>query len=1225
MDSEFTSPYRNQMAAQQLLQGINSMQMQAGLMPGGYGGGAPPIMAPPPRVPTPSDFSSQLRVNFSSNAAPAFTPLPMPMPGGVTPMQQPYLPGFSAPPPTPQQFSMGMAMQARQYAAGHENTMMAMSQGALGLGARAMGNMAAFAMGGPLGMLGFEALGLGQTFNNMGAGLMTPLINRRRADLEIQNASLGFVRGGQDLSAMGMGLSATAASNLRSGLTEMAGSSTFRANTYNMFNQADVMKITRMSGQLGMLDQSQTADQMRNEIGRISRALANFIKIAEEPDMQRALGMMSGLRNMGYSTGEMTSAALQARHFARMAGTDVGGIMDAGMRGSAAYTARGLSGAAGMGGGMASAAMAAQLGSLMSPNRLALAGGVEGIAASLASGGASTTTLGAILPAMLTGGGPGGRIRVDRASVMDLVSGRLDLSQLMRRSGGRAQRFGAEGMSEIVSRQTELTDELVRTLGPEASTLMPLILANSARSMMPGLGLRERLMAVSGMDERAASDYTRMVRDPRFMANLQQQMDVRSREEMGELRRRIESREAYASVPELFRNLERSLERLATGISRSADSMVRSVSRSQDIREQIALAGGEDRVLRVIGRDTDVTGSALTRNRARDLFNDTSVGISGAEMLDMANRRMAGEREAYNTYANLSGFGTIASGALMLATGGTSSAATMTAGAIARSVGVGIAGSAIAGMPAGMYGSEGLVAPFGMGNPRSRFVEETLNESEGLLTRLNPFLRRYTPGEVERRSSELIRSGLDIGHMGSRSEEAARVERGRLRTFMAERGYGTPEASRRLLVAAGRGFGNYMTSITGPVEGITGPLHRYEESARNQAMIANLIREGGVSAEEATRLVENETFRRTALGVGRAGMGAEERARTDRVVTAGGDVNEALDASMISAIHEQAQTQYNDVLRGFGGESDWFDFETDMSTEGRNRVAEFLGSARGAEGMDQQVLNLAFLEKALEAAINEGRSPEEVARLQQQVVAMRETINPDPDQMRRARMMVDERFGDDTDTLARVGEAIATNAPTIEGAMQYLERGKTGMEAAGIAQASEALVAVLGREAGSEVIRNRGDRAGQYRAIREHLANNGIIRGLSEEDRATILADETGTGAGGRLVSNIVNRAILAGRRGVTVESATGVGTEARARISGEGAALLNNITADIDVMDTEELSAAMAGNEGAVTATPSTFEEAVGIFGTASQALLNAANAMRGMHEVADIRNHTP
>ena len=56
--------------------------------------------------------------------------------------------------------------------------------------------------------------------------------------------------------------------------------------------------------------------------------------------------------------------------------------------------------------------------------------------------------------------------------------------------------------------------------------------------------------------------------------------------------------------------------------------------------------------------------------------------------------------------------------------------------------------------------------------------------------------------------------------------------------------------------------------------------------------------------------------------------------------------------------------------------------------------------------------------------------------------------------------------------------------------------------------------------------------------------------------------------------------------------------------------------------MDIEELSDAVSGTEGAVVPTPRTFEEAVGVFGTASQALLDAARALTGRSELNALNN---
>src|ERR1700687_4739321 len=84
-----TSDLQTQMALQQLLKGLNTMQAQQGLTPGGI-----PIpsqtmqalqMQSPQRTMHPSDFSTQLRVHFIQHQQMAQSALPMPM-GSMTPV-----------------------------------------------------------------------------------------------------------------------------------------------------------------------------------------------------------------------------------------------------------------------------------------------------------------------------------------------------------------------------------------------------------------------------------------------------------------------------------------------------------------------------------------------------------------------------------------------------------------------------------------------------------------------------------------------------------------------------------------------------------------------------------------------------------------------------------------------------------------------------------------------------------------------------------------------------------------------------------------------------------------------------------------------------------------------------------------------------------------------------------------------------------------------------------
>jgi hypothetical protein len=877
-----TSQYHNELATNQLLQGINTMQMQAGLMPGGF---RPPLAQMPMANVHPSDFSSALRVNLTQSPNPAlFNTTPMPMGGGITPGYT----GFELP-----RSSFGYGGMQHRAAAGYAvNNALAIGQAGLGLGSRAGAGMLAGGIGMMLGgtsgavagLTGFEHFGLGQMAQTFGSNLLNPILNRRAETAQLQNMSLGFVRGGQDLSGLGMGLSATAASQLRSGLTQMAGSSQFQRDTGFSFNRQDVMKITSLSAQLGMLDQSQTADQIKNEVGKISRALSNFVKIAEEPDIQKAMQMMAGMRNAGMATSEIGAAARNARQFARMAGTDMAGIFEAGSAGAGAYQARGLSAAAGLNAGMASVGIARQASALMSPAGLAMAGGEQGIANTLMEGGASAASLSALLPGMVRRGA-GGRLIIDRESLSDLTSGRVNIQEFMRRGASRGRDLGAQGMEELITRRSELQDEMSRGMGGMNATLLPMVLARRVMQSVPGMTMRGALMTM-GMGEQQAGTYAQMARDPRFIASMQQQAATSAREQITEARERGESRQLAGRVPEWAVRVEHALDRVATTFTRSADRVAGIISTAQDEAEQISAQGGAGNLIRIVGRPGDYQGSAVARaavgeglrtQAGRDEFA-ASFAASGRA----AQGRIAREEQGGYNQALYRGV---------------------------RVLGIGEALGSMA--HERLMGSEGGAMPF-IGPARSEYFRETVMRQEDIGTRLGDFTgitaltgNTLTPAEVAARAAELTRTGRELQQGTMETPRQSRRQSAAIAALFNRPGVSAQAQNsqrERAVAAAAEGQRQYLDSIHGPFNIQTG---RFNPVAMQQAMAERMIA-SGVDPGTARQLAASSEFRVEAAAATRGTLTEQQQAQVDSLIGGGGDINAADTAREISARRAEA-------------------------------------------------------------------------------------------------------------------------------------------------------------------------------------------------------------------------------------------------------------------------------------------------------------------------------
>lgn len=591
-------------------QQYNSMQAQAGLTPMGTPQ-LPPIMVPMgmsmPQAPHPGAVAGMLQQQAMMSQY--VSPQPSQIFGSTT-MAQPGMFGPSLPAPL-----YGNAQQARQRGVESVGRGLALVQGGVGVGARMAGYAAANMLLPGFGGMIYEGLGIGQGVQNMSNAMFSPIIQQRERALALQNQSTQYVVGGNMLSATGQGMYGIAAQQITSSIGRMADNPAFRRDTQNMFNRADVDRITRLSGELGMLDNAQTADQMVREIGRVSRAVSNFMKIAEEPDLQKAMQRMGQLRQMGMNVTEMPSAAANARAFARMAGVSIDTAMDTAAQQSNIYRQAGLSNASGFQASLGAQGMARQLSGLMDPRQLNMAGGLEGIQGTMMRGAASAATLSQMNMALIQRG-PNGEINVDPRLMNQWSMGRFDARTMMNMAANNARRFGP---GELLANQSRINDQVNAALGPQGQILAPMLNA-SMISRATGLPMDQALMA-SGMSEQDAATYSRMAQDPRFFSNMRQQMQVSMRERAVERRNAMAERNTVsARVGQAWHHtVGRRMDDFGGAMM---DPIQRWMATTQDREEALALQGeGPARIIDANRLDSDVFRAGtrdLLGNRGRE-------------------------------------------------------------------------------------------------------------------------------------------------------------------------------------------------------------------------------------------------------------------------------------------------------------------------------------------------------------------------------------------------------------------------------------------------------------------------------------------------------------------------------------------------------------------------------------------------------------------------------
>lgn len=560
---------------QQNMAGINAQQISPfsaqmmGMM-GGMGGGFNPGMLPNPAMMTTPGMG--IYRPFPQQQGATVSPFPqMPM------FQTPLTP--MPPPPmfqTPMELSNNMAIQAgqRQTAAmfavpgvmaraGADIGMGYMGAGVgASLGAR-FGPMGAL-IGGGLGMaagaFGSEHFGMGATAQHM-VDRLNPFRTMAIRGQQMLGASQEFVTGGSDLNMSGRGLSHHGATHLGRMLEDTAFSSGFRRQTGGAFSAQDLTRITQVSGQQGMLNDAQSVDAIHDRVKGIAKSLVGFMKIANEPNVVEALKSMGRMRAMGLSMAETMDAAVDARMFSRMAGTSTKGLMESGgLPGAMLFQQQGLSAGLGMRMGMGAMGMAgaAVAGGAYSPQRLAMLGGVQGVAQHEMESSAAFLKM-PMMVAAATRMGSGGEFGVDGRALSAIRGGGMNIGGMAATGANnlldavRKQGVGALGMMQVQG--TELQDSIGRLLGPQGVQAAKIQQVMQTMGMM-GLDKNPGGFATAALSMGMTNDQVKSMMSqagsPGYWQNMQKQNRIQQMEVRG-----LEAEERDRNMPGLFAHLTR--------------------------------------------------------------------------------------------------------------------------------------------------------------------------------------------------------------------------------------------------------------------------------------------------------------------------------------------------------------------------------------------------------------------------------------------------------------------------------------------------------------------------------------------------------------------------------------------------------------------------------------------------------------------------------------------
>lgn len=917
--------FQDQQALQQLLAGMNTMQMQAGLMPGGLPINSQPPPFVPPRVPTPAEFSNNLEVNYSRRFNPV-TSLP-PMFSGVSPVPRNDY-AFSMLPPSMLGSGWGAARQA---ATGSANRMLTGAHLVSGIGGglggtaigasmgAGFGGAAGLLFGGPAGMKAGAAIGsalgglAGGGAGYYGADLaFSPFITQRERALQLQNTSLLNVRTGPDLSASGIGLSGGAAMHFERNLMGISDNRQFKRDTYGMFNRQDMMKMTSMSAQVGLLDNTQSVEQMTKEMGKIGRALSVFMRVVEEPDVQEALKMMGRMRNLGMSIPETNMAAANARTFARMAGTTVQGVMAQGMQGAGLFQQYGMTGATGFNAGMAATGLAGAMSTQMDPRQLALLNGREGMAQNLLTASAKFSQMDMLLPG-LAKMNKDGTLGIDQSAMLEFAKGTRNVNQLMQHSAQRLSGMGPQGFIEAYQRDRgDLQDQLMKSLGGKGAVLAPLLMAKAAVETGAAKTVAGGL-AIAGFDEKEIKTLDTAFRQPDFFKNLETADRAQQFTEQALRKRRRDLQSDYAGSEgwdRLLAPFDWSRRRRSMG--RTFDEFFQNkFGTNVDIREIQSASGG----------------GAITRIGRPSLYGSS-------EQIDQMRSELKGERGVLIRNA-ASGMG-----------------AAVTNQALGLQEAVGYEQGRVpllSSLVSGQRGPEG----FGIG-PKSEYITETINRNQGLGERFNRIMGS-TP-EWARTTQGLTQKISAVQQFGGEIERglASANDPRKLRDYLVrmEAAGVKRETAMKMLSQASAGLESHLESTH--LMGIT-------MTSADPNVITRQMRDRagvGVGKSQLDAFMADEGTRELVIGMGAGSRSDASQATLNKAIDAGSDVANSMRVDTLDNIRAQGEVARKGALGHLGIVG------TAASEEEKARLLDVFG----AQGDDAELRKKAAAILAIEAS-----------------------------------------------------------------------------------------------------------------------------------------------------------------------------------------------------------------------------------------------------------------
>lgn len=479
-----------------------------------------------PGMPNPGMMTSPQYGLYRGHPAPAPYMPPPNYAANVPPYMQPFapqLPGAHFMSPYQQSYSV---MQARQ--AQSVGMLGSLFGGGASIGGGMIGAGIGTMLGGPIG--GFlGGLAGGAIGGGVGDLMTKPVMDDIRRGRSLQNIMSPWMVSGANLNPFtGQGMERGAAQDTARMLRQMTRTPEFEKMG---FNTQDVMRITQLSADQGLLQTAQNPEQIAQQVKAISKSVKALVQITGDPDVRNAIASLGQMRTMGFEgLSAQTGAVANRAIFARMAGVSQAQMQQYEAAGAMQATQMGLSGATGIraaqfGAGMANVAAGS---GAVEGLALARAGGQQGLAQTLGRAQMAAAAFDPYLMAAVEKGPGGMRLNMDayRAN-----QGR-SLSEVMQQAGEHMNALGPRGMLEFRRRRAELGERALQGMSPTEQMLMPLRQARAIQQDVGDLDLGsafEVLAQRTGMSAGELQAMQQTYTDPRMYRGMQQQLRVQQR------------------------------------------------------------------------------------------------------------------------------------------------------------------------------------------------------------------------------------------------------------------------------------------------------------------------------------------------------------------------------------------------------------------------------------------------------------------------------------------------------------------------------------------------------------------------------------------------------------------------------------------------------------------------------------------------------------------------